>query len=58
MHYYRKLHPGEPRFIWKNELAAGFAPVQVLSAELNSIYSMPVQARPSTYCLDQFGADV
>jgi Phytanoyl-CoA dioxygenase (PhyH) len=58
MHYYRKLHPGEPRFIWKNELAAGFAPVQVLSAELNSIYNMPIQARPSTYCLDQFGTDV
>lgn len=57
MHHYRSLHPGDPGFNWKHEPACGIAPIEDLAATLHQVYSMPVQARPSAYCLDHFGAE-
>lgn len=53
LHYYQQLHPEGPFFSWANELAISYGPVENLEAVLNKIYSMPIHARPSTYCFEK-----
>lgn len=52
LHHYRARNPEGPFFSWKNELAPAFAPVEDMELVLNEIYSMPIHARPSTYCFE------
>ena len=52
MFYYQKLHPEEKPFVWEYEGAASFLPVTNLPNTLKQIYSMPINARVSTYCFE------
>jgi Phytanoyl-CoA dioxygenase (PhyH) len=58
IHHYKQVQNAElagqhPHpFSWKNEWASEYAPVNNLQSLLNQIYSMPIGARPSTYCFE------
>jgi len=52
MYYYKNLHPEEKPFVWEYEGAASFLPVTNLPHTLKQIYSMPINARVSTYCFE------
>ncbi len=54
LEYHQQICPNDIQFEWKNKQDFAFSSGATIEAKLDYIYKMPINARPSAYCFNDF----